>query len=224
MSGTAAVDMATKFPDQMVFHMTGKRVGDDMTAVEPGMLRPASLAHYRDLTRLRYDFPLVLPEASTAPDFVHSLSSIVGSLLADLAPRGPDGERLRKHVLRLERELRSMLASGASGTLSELWADAVQRLSIGADDTTAKVLAQAGDSLKLDGELADCDSNAPERLVKQAWRHVHMEKALQFRATVDALVRRLSDIRRAAYARSAAGQQPEAPRSALLTPTCSTSP
>ncbi len=210
MSGVSAVDMATKFPDQMVFHMTGKRVGDAMTPVEPGMLRPASLAHYRDLTRLRYDFPLVLPESSAAPDYVHSLSSIVGSLLADLAPRGPDGERLRKHVLRLERELRTMLASGASGALSELWADAVRRLSDGADEVTAKVLAQAGDSLKLDGELVDCDAQTAERLIRQGWRHVQQEKSRQFHATVDALMRKLSDIRRAAFARSAAGQQPEA--------------
>ncbi len=217
MTASATAAKAAKHSDQLVFHMTGKRVGDGMAPVDPGTLRPALLARYRDLARLRYDYPLVLPEPSTDSDYVRSLSSIVGMLLAELAPRGPEGERLRKHVLRLEREIRAMLASGAQGTLSELWAAAIGRLTIGADETTAKVLAQAGQSLTVDGEVADCDPQLPARLVTQAWRHVQLEKGRQFRATVDALVRRLSDILRAAFARSAAGQQPAALAAAIGT-------
>jgi ferredoxin len=204
------MDMAAKFQDQLVFHMTGKRTGDSLAPIDIGALRPAALAPYRDLTRLRYDFPLVLPAPSADPDYVHSLSSIVGALLAELAPRGIEGERLRKHVLRLEREMRRMLAAGAAGTLSDLWANAVERLSVGADEATGKVLAQAGESLKVDGEVVDCDPQLPSRFITQAWRHAQVRKAAEFRTLVDNLIRKLSDIRRAAFARSAAGQQPEA--------------
>ena len=204
------MDMATKFQDQLVFHMTGKRTGESLAPIDVGALRPALLASYRDLTRLRYDFPLVLPAPSADPDYVHSLSSIVGGLLADLAPRGLEGERLRKHVLRLEREIRRMLAAGAAGSLSELWACAVERLSAGADEATGKVLAQAGESLKVDGEVVDCDPRLPSRFISQAWRQSQVRKAAEFRTLVDNLMRKLSDIRRASFARSAAGQQPEA--------------
>lgn len=204
------MDMATKFQDQRVFHMTGKRPGADLAPVDLGALRPALLAPYRDLTRLRYDFPLVLPAPSADPEYVHSLSSIVGALLAEIAPRGIEGERLRKHVLRMERELRSMIATGATGTLSELWASALERHPAGGDDAALKVLAQAGASLKVDGELIGCDPQLPARFVTHAWRHAQQVQGREFRTLVDSLIRKLSDIRRAAYARSAAGQQPAA--------------
>ena len=209
------MDMAARFQDQLVFHMTGKRAGDGLAPIDSGALRPALLARYRDLAQLRYDFPLVLPEQSAEFDFVYSLSGIVGALLAELAPRGIEGERLRKHVLRLERELRVMLAEGAMGQLSALWADAIERLDNESDETVRKVLAQAGDSLQVDGEVIDCDAELPARFVTQAWRHTQAAKARAFRALVDTLVRRLSDIRRAAFARSEAGQQPEALAAAI---------
>jgi predicted dithiol-disulfide oxidoreductase (DUF899 family) len=204
------MDMAAKFQDQRVFHMTGNRAGDGLVAVDIGSLRPALLAGYRDLTRLRYDFPLVLPDTADGGEYVHSLSSVVTALLTLVAPRGIEGERLRKHVLRLERELRTMVAAGESGTLSELWARAAERISAGADATVAQVLAKAGGSLPVDGEIADCDPALPVRMIKQAWRHAHAQQAREFRTLVDTLIRKLSDIRRAAFARSAAGQQPVA--------------
>ena len=204
------MDMAAKFQDQHVFHMTGNRAGDGLAPVDIGSLRPALLAGYRDLTRLRYDFPLVFPEAADGGEYVHSLSSVVTALLTQLAPRGIEGERLRKHVLRLERELRAMVAAGEKGTLSELWARAAASVSAGGDETVGQVLTQAGDSLPVDGEVGDCDPALPMRLVKQAWRHTQSHKAREFRTLVDTLIRKLSDIRRAAFARSAAGQQPAA--------------
>ncbi|HYQ98651.1 MAG TPA: hypothetical protein VET86_01315, partial [Casimicrobiaceae bacterium] len=208
------MDMAAKFQDQRVFHMTGNRAGQGLTPVDVGTLRPAILAGYRDLTRLRYDYPLVLPEDADGPEYVHSLSGVVTKLLSDLAPRGIEGERLRKHVLRLERELRAMVAAGETGTLSKLWARAAERVSA-ADETVAKVLAQAGDSLPVDGELVECDPALPVRVIKQAWRHAQAQKTREFRTLVDSLIRRLSDIRRAAFARSAAGQQPAALAAAI---------
>ena len=152
----------------------------------------------------------MLPEATAGGDYVYSLSAIVGALIAELAPRGLEGERFRKHVLRLERELRVMVATGGTGTLSELWASAAERLSADADETVGKVLAQAGDALKLDGAVVDCDAGLPARFVTQAWQHAQALKGNEFRTLVDSLMRKLTDIRRAAFARSAAGQEPKA--------------
>ena len=120
------MDMAARFQDQLVFHMTGRRTGDGLAPVDQGSMRPALFAGYRDLTRLRHDFPLVLLDRGVADGFAASLSLLVNGVLEALAPHGIEGERLRKHVLRLERELRAMLAAGAQGTVSELWTAAAE--------------------------------------------------------------------------------------------------
>jgi len=208
------MDTAATSQAHTVFHLTGKRSAG-LSPIDVGTLRPALLAGYRDLSRLRYDYPVVLPETGSNDQYVLSLTAIVNRLLADVAPRGLEGERLRKHVLRLERELRTMLAEGARGTLAEMWATAAERLGSGSDDVRRRVLAQAGEDLHVDGDLVECDQELPALFVTQAWRHEHARKTQAFRMLVDDLVRKLSDIERAAFARSAAGQRPEALRASI---------
>jgi hypothetical protein len=66
-----------------------------LDAIEGLGLRPAVLARYRDLSRLRYDFPLVLVAEGALAGAVRSLSSVVDDMLVENAPRGLEGERLR---------------------------------------------------------------------------------------------------------------------------------
>lgn len=207
------MDMAAKFQDQFVFHMTGKRSGAELDGIGSLSLRPAHLAAYRDLTRLRYDFPLLLTEDPAAPEPAVPLSALVNRLLAELAPRGTEGERLRRLVLRLEREIRVLVGAGESGSLSELWSKAAER--IAGDEEISQVLAHAAKSLKTDGALIDCTPELAPRLLTHAWRVVHAKQARDFRALVDDLVRKCSDILRAAYVRSEAGQRPLALRAAV---------
>ena len=202
------MDMAAKFQDQTVFHMTGKRSGEGLAALAAGF-RPALLAAYRDLTRLRYDYPVVLLERDAGAQYAESLSSVIGRLIGELAPRGIEGERLRKQLLRLERELRVMIAGGATGTLSGLWPQAAARAA-GRDDSALDTLKRAAAGLDLDGELIDCSRALAERFVRRAWQSVNAEKAKAFRHLVDHLVKKLSDILRAAFVHSQAGQQPQA--------------
>ena len=209
------MDMAAKFQDQLVFHMTGRRTGDGLAPLDAKTMRPALFAGYRDLTRLRHDFPLVLADDATADGYCASLSVLVNQVLESLAPRGIEGERLRKHVLRLEREIRAKLAAGTHGTLSELWEKAALELGSAADESVTKILELAGKSLKIDGELVDCDERLPARFMVHAWRHVQSQKAALFHGHLDNLQRKLSDILRAAFAHSEAGQQPDALRAGV---------
>ena len=202
------MDMAAKFQDQTVFHMTGKRAGDGLAELDSGF-RPALLAAYRDLTRLRYDYPVVLLDGDSGPEYVQSLSSVIGELITELAPRGIEGERLRKQLLRLEREIRGLLAAGSSGTLTELWPEAAAKAA-DTDDSVREVLTRAAEALHVDGELLDCSRALSDRFIRRAWQNVHAEKAAAFRKLVDHLVRKLSDILRAAFVHSEAGQQPTA--------------
>ena len=122
------MDMATHDPDQGLFHLTGSRAGAGFAAVDVGTLRPALLAAYGDLNRLRHDYPVVLLETPGDHGFAIALSTLVNRLALELAPRGIEGERLRRHLLRLEREIRTAVAGGAQGELSVLWAEAAANL------------------------------------------------------------------------------------------------
>jgi len=209
------MDMPARYHEQNLFFATGRRQGDGVDAIDGLSLRPALLARYRDLARLRYDFPLVLVDRGPGAGTLRSLSSVVDEVLQEIAPRGLEGERLRKHVLRLERELRTLLAVGARGTLSELWAAAAPRLAAPEDPSAVAVLTHLAEKLQLDGEVLDCDAAMPARVLDHVWRAAKQRKAKSFRATVERLVIRLSDVLRAAFVHSEAGQRPEALRAAL---------
>jgi ferredoxin len=208
------MDMVAKFQDQVTFHLTGALDGATLQPVAGAGLRPAALAGLHDLTRLRYDYPLVLADLAHGGEAM-PLSTVLDLMLTTLAPRGIEGERLRREVLRVERELRCLLASGEHGRLLDLWHRAVERV---VDEATsngraeagmAEVLVHAGEALKLDGALVDCTPQLPAQLLAHAWHTATARKAERFMAMTGRLSRTLTDILRAARARSAEGQTPE---------------
>lgn len=199
----------------VAFYLTGKRPGEGLDAVDPLELRPAFFARYRDLTRLRYDFPLVLVRDSADHAFVQSLSTIVDRVLDGAAPRGSENERLRRHVLRLEREMRALVAAGGRRSLSQLWGEAASRLGSGANELLEDSVSRAGVALKVDGEVVDCDADMPARVLTHAWSVVQERKARKFRDSVRRLILKLSDILRADFLRSQAGQTPEGLRAGV---------
>jgi len=209
------MDMALTFSEQRLFFTTGRRQGEGLDAIDGLGLRPAALARYRDLRRLRYDFPLVLVADGAHAGTVRSLSSVIDEVLAEIAPRGLDGERLRKHVLRLEREIRTMSAEGVHGLLSELWRIAAANLASPDDPSAEEVLAHIAGKLKLDGDVVDCDTTTAVRVCEHLWQAAQQRKAREFRNTAERLIVRLSDILRAAFIHSEAGQRPDALRAAL---------
>jgi hypothetical protein len=199
---------------QTVFHATGNKPKAPLDSLETLDLRPALLARYRDLTRLRYDFPLILTD-EPHDDHVRSLSDAVDDLLRAVAPAGIEGEGLRKHVLRIEREIRRLLAGGATGSLSSLWTEAVAQLTVGATVPIAEVLHHAGDALTIDGELIDCDAATARRLITHAWRRRHETVCRKARRDLNGLIVRLGDILRAEFVRSEAGRRPESLRASV---------
>jgi hypothetical protein len=203
------MDMAASFQEQFVFHLTGKRHGGELDAIDGLNLRPALLAGFRDLTRLRYDFPVVLVENAARGASVRTLSSVIDEVLRQVAPRGIEGERLRKHVLRLEREIRALVAQGATGRLSELWTLAAAGFASGPDETPGKVLEHTGAALKSDGEALDCGHQLPARMLRHLWKQVQVDKARAFHADAGALAVKLSDILRAAFVHSEEGRHAE---------------
>ncbi len=209
------MDMAATFHEQRVFFSTSRRQGDGIDAIDGLGLRPALFAGYRDLSLLRHDFPLVLVAGSRGANTVRSLSGIVDEALLEVAPRGIEGERLRKHALALEREIRARVTPGDTAPLEELWTAAAERVSAVAEENAEEVLRYTAAALKLDGEVVGCDAVMPAKFLAHLWGAAHAAKARAFRQAVDTLVVRLSDILRTAFIHSADGQQPGALRASV---------
>ena len=198
---------------QVAFYLTGKRPGATLDAIEGLGLSPALFSGYRDLTKLRYDFPLVLVTDRTDGGMVEPMSGLVDAILEKVA-QGKDADRIRQHVLRLEGEIRALLANGAGGTFSALWDQAARPL-MASDQLTADSLARARANLKIDGELVDCDETMPFRLLGHAWGITQTRRARKFSKDVNRLVLKLSDILKSDFVNSDAGKTAENLKSAF---------
>jgi len=189
------------------FHLVGDRSGLSAEAAKSWSYRPALFANYRDLKRLRYDFPLVLGSGDTQ-DWVRSLADSTDFALQNSAAEGIDGEETRRQVLNLEQEIRHLVAEKQSGFLSSLWQSASQALindSTGKDQAEKmavnldKVFAQ----LNFDGEVIDCDAHLPARLIRHAWKQSQQTKAERLHKRIERLLHKLSDILQLEYLHSA---------------------
>ena len=196
----------------IAFHLTGKMPQGEGAVLAQADLHPAILAEYRDLTALRYDFPLVLIGGDANP--VQSLSGLFDAALKEIAA-GDDGDRIRKHAARLEREIRKLLAEGAAGSLFKLWDAAAARVGVKKDELLQDSLRRLRAALKTDGEVIDCDQAMPFRLFQHVWRTLQDQKAQKFRAEINKLIMKLSDILSAEFVRSKEGLSAERLRASI---------
>jgi hypothetical protein len=203
--------MEAELQTHVAFHLTGKRPGAALDAVDPHELRPALFARYRDLTKLRYDYPLVL---ASGDDPVQALSAICDRVIATVA-QGNDAERTTKQVLAIEQQVRALVSEGARGTLAALWDIAAARLGADADEPLRATAARARAALDADGDVVDCDGSTPARVVTHLFRASQARKAQRFAATAGRLIQQLSDLLRADFVRSDAGRSAQNLRAAV---------
>jgi len=182
-------------------------------------LRPALFARYGDLSKLRYDFPVVLVDSEGDGPFVQSLTSIVDNILREIAPPGVSTEPLRRQVLRLESEIRARVWHGQTGTLSNLWKQAAADLLSDSGESAFGPLAtnldRAREALLVGGLVIDCDENTPHRVLVHIWTAVQERKAKAFRKKVDGLIMKLLDILKADFMKSDEARTPAALQSAV---------
>lgn len=206
--------MEAELQTQIAFHLTGKQRNAEPASAETTDARPALLARYRDLAALRYDFPLVLLQDAGDKGYVQCLSAIVDNVAHAIA-KDDDGDRLTRHLLRLEREIRALLGSGAKGSLTALWNNAATRLAVRGDDALKDSLKRAGSALRVEGQVADCDGGMPARLLNHAWAVVQDRKARKLAEDLRRLVIKLSDILAVDVAHSAAGNSAASLKAAI---------
>ena len=205
--------MHAELESPVAFHLTGKRAGAELAPVTERGLRPALFARYRDLSALRYDFPLVLLDGTGDGACVASLSALIDRALQ--GGTGAAAGRLRAHALRLEREVRSMAAAGTAGSLGALLEQASRRIAPASDQALAESLSRLRGKLKADGEVLDCDAQLPARLIGHAWQIAQNDKANAFRGDAERLIFKLSEILLADAARSASARTPGSLKAAM---------
>jgi ferredoxin len=190
---------------QIAFHLTANRAGTNLSPIDEPRLEPALFAGYRDLTELRYDYPVVLLDG--AEGGVEPLSGLVDDALSRAAV-GATADRIGQHVLRLESTMRNLVAQGFQGRLSELWEAASTAVSE-LDPDAASSLTAARAELPGDGDVLDCDERLPGRLLTHVWEMTRAKRDRRAGASITRLALRLSDILKADFQNSAEGRSAE---------------
>ena len=203
--------MEAELQTHVAFHLTGKRAGASLGAVDPHDMRPALFARYRDLTRLRYDYPLVL---CGGDEPLQALCAIFDRLIAKIA-QGNDAERMTKQLLALEQQIRALAAEQTGVALTVLWDAAAARIGVEADASLRASLAKARGALDVDGVVVDCDGATPARVLAHVFSAAQARKAERFAATAGRLIQQLSDLLRADFVRSDAGRTAQSLRGSV---------
>lgn len=203
--------MSANLLDPTVSDQAVRRAADGRDESAVLDLHPAMLARYKELAKLRYDYPLVLGRGDG--EIARSLSGIVDSLLQQIAPDGIEGERFRKHVLALEREIRTLVAMGTNGSFSRLWDLAQSNLRARTDSAGRAAmedsLTRARAELAFDGAVIDCNGDTPGELLKHVWGAVESNKARHFRSRIDRIILGLSEILEVDFMKSEDARKPE---------------
>lgn len=179
------------------FHLVGDRSGLPSQPVESMQYRPALFADYRDLSRLRYDYPLILGSTKDG-EWVRSLADSIDFALQRSAAEGTEGEEIRRQVLNLEQEIRNLVAGSETGSLASLWEQARAVLLKEASDPSAgnllENLAKVQSQLGFDGEVIDCDAHLSFRMIKHAWKQSQQQKSIALQKRINRLLNKLTDI------------------------------
>lgn len=192
----------------IAFFLTGRQFGDYLSGVDGHDLSPALLARFRELSGIRYDFPIILIENPTDDLMVDSLSHTIDKALRNIAS-GNEGDKIKKTVLQIEKEIRKMAISGATGKFSKLWTEAANRCLATENKSFIASIDQFRATIKIDGEIVDCNETLPKRLICHLWEVAQERKAEAFLKNINRLILKLSDIIKSDFERSEQGRTAE---------------
>jgi ferredoxin len=201
------------------FHIQGTRPGDSGSAESTAAL-PALLHPYRDLSRVRYEFPVLLNGTGSGAA-VRPLTDVIDEVIGAAAEPDDSGQQLRHAVLRLEAAMRSLVENHDGDRLPLVWDRAAATLFETTnlpDDKAAAMrdaIALARKKLAADGELISCNAEAPARIFASCASAFWMARCAAWRDELDALIRQLDNILVADFDHSEAAMKPEHLRETL---------
>lgn len=215
-----AADAAAALQELRAFHLYGRRPAG-AGAVPDGAM-PALLHGYRDLSRVRHDYPLCLDGADPATA-IRTLTEWTDQFVAAHAEPGDAGEQLRNHVQRLESVVRSLASETAAERLSVLWDRATatvletSRLAPEREKLLREHAAAARKAIGAATDVVACGPQAAGRLLQTGFNVFWRERCTGWLEDLDALIRGLENILVADESQSEAARSPEALRETLGT-------
>lgn len=205
-------------PDQvrdalLRFHLYGRRP-DTFAPVDGHDPVPAMFQPYRNLERVRYDYPLYVNGSDSEHAF-RPLASLIDAALEEAVPEGDAREQLRRDLYRVEAFVKLAVDQEGDRDFSRLWDDAVERVlaSDKIDDARKPDLREnldrAREALSTTGRLVACNHDTAgllfHTLAESAW---HL-KAEAVHDRLDSLVVRLRDVLAADESRSESARSPK---------------
>lgn len=201
------------------FHIHGTRPEGAGEAGAAAAL-PALLHPYRDLSRIRHEFPILL-DGTGGGTAVRPLMDVIDEVIGAAAEPGDAGQPLRHAVLRLEAVMRSLVDNHDGDRLSLVWDRAAATLFETTrlpDDKAAAVrdaIGLARKKLAADGELISCGPEAPARIFAACAATFWNERCAPWRGQLDTLIRQMDNILVADFDHSEAAMKPEHLRETL---------
>jgi hypothetical protein len=197
----------------LLFHLERRPELDGNLPAALSGFWPALLRRYRDLSSIRHDWPALLVEDGPGPGIV-PLSNLVDSFLAREASAGPDNERLRRHLLRLESEIRALSLREKEGSFTQLWEKAAAQLTTEPHLTADTRQALAADihraraTIGIDADWIGCGPESTNRVVRHLWRRIIRDRNKRIVEQLRELRTRLADLLRADDLKAGVGRQP----------------
>lgn len=197
--------------------------GGPVTATPSDRRRmPALLYPYRDISRIRTDYPVCLIKDDPATA-ARTVTEIIDTLIGEAAPEGDAGRRFTRYLYQLESVLRSLAEEESGVSLSDLWDRAADRLLASSPlsdekkETLRHDLAVARAALRMDGEVISCNMEAPERLCSAVLNLYWRQRRQEWDEDLKSLIYQLQEVLRADFNRSPAARDPDHLRASVGT-------
>ena len=181
------------------YYLTNKLPGFVSAESLPKKLYPALLFRLRDLSKIRYDYPICLADSAEDHPAI-ALKEIFDHLLEKLERQGDEGEMLTRDLLKMEALIKIFVEKHGKMRLSNAWERAAKQLhkenhAPAADKTQRdKRLADALAKLEIDGWLMPYGTETVLQLFQSAGQNIWQKKSQSVKTEVEQLVITLSEI------------------------------
>ena len=183
----------------LTFFFYGPESTDGGTQSHEDLPGPALLYQYRDLSKIRHDYPGCLNEAGT-DSAVLTLAVVIDELIAKLTDGSDAGQVMTQHIYQLESEIRALADNDYDAGFLSLWDQVAKKLQSSPKlhkdkkEILRKNLDTARGKLEVDYELIGCDAEAPVRMLSTLMVFHWQKHCEQWREQLESLVRQLQDI------------------------------